>query len=301
MKKNLLLLFVLCLSLQSTAVFAQRSAIFYPIFIPSSSNRCCDCKCDTAKVNYKPINHWNDVRHVIYTGFSPVNTMNISMLSSNAEQNDVEMSLVNNSVNWQTIGYEYIRNRSFVGMDMGINFGAPSQALSPQLNIKMTNMVNLGINVGHHLLTTQNLRLYVMGKLQMNYVNMRLQRKIDDIPQKSWNRFIGSQNDILPYDRLVEGLLTTDRWGDNLDISSAFFATQLRIGFDYRINKVKLGLHTGYSYQLSEKSKNWNYRYEFEEGDERKHFKVTNAPISVSLNGLNVGFSIGYLLSDVVK
>lgn len=297
MKKIILFFSLLFLSLPETVLFAQRH-IVYPIVF-QSNRRCCHCDCDTTKVVYKPINHWNDVRHIIYTGFSPVNAMNI-VLNPSIEGNG-GLALATNTPHWQTIGYEYLWKNSFVGMDMGINFGSPSQSVSPQLNLRMTNTISLGLNVGHNLITTSKLRAYVMGKLQINIANAQLQRKLDDIPQKSWNRFIGSQNELLPYDRLVEGLLTTDRWGDKMNIHSTFFATQLRFGIDYRINKVKLGLHTGYSFQISEKNKHWRYTYEFEEGDETKSFKVTDVPIAVSLDGINIGFSIGYLISDVAK
>ena len=294
--KKLLVIFSLIMSL-----YQAKAQVGVPIILPTYADKnCCCCHCDTAKVQYKPINHWSDVKHSIYIGFNPSNQLSINMLTANDEQNRALMSMQNSAPSLY-FGHEHIINHFFIGGDIGGMFGNTYKQVAPELNMRMTGALNIDLNLGYHLLTTPNLRVYAMGKLQFAYAGLRLQRQLATIPQKSWNRFISSQNELLPYDRLVEGFLTTDRWGNDIQLNSSFFATQLRIGMDYRIGKIKLGFHSGYAFQLSEKKRNWKYVYEFEEGDEHRSFQITDVPISYSLEGLNFGISVGYLFSDTIK
>jgi hypothetical protein len=286
-------------------IFCQVQAqVFVPATnIASPQQRhccCCDCGCDSVKVQYKPINHWSDVKHIIYIGVNPTNATHLHLITSNIEQGRTLMNLMSNTPSLY-FGHEHIIGNAFIGGDIGGMFGGAYQKISPELNMQMNSVANVDLNLGYHLMTTQHLRLYLMGKFQFSYASVRLQKQLSDIPQKSWNRFISNQNQLLPYDRLVEGFLTTDRWGDEINIHSSFFTTQLRVGMDYRVGKVKFGFHTGYTFQLSDKIRNWRYSYEFEEGDERRHFQVTDVPLSFSLDGLNFGMSIGYLFSDTIR
>jgi hypothetical protein len=295
MKKLFVVFFLLLFFKQANA------QVFVPAYVPTASTKhCCCCDCDTTRVEYKPINHWAEVKHIIFVGFNPANANNVNLITSNIEQGRVLMNLASNAPSLY-FGHEHIIGNTFIGGNVGGTFNGAYQEVKPELNMRINGGFNLDLNVGYHLITTQNLRLYVMGKLQFNHASVRLQKQLTDIPQKSWNRFISNQNELLPYDRLVEGFLTTDRWGAGMNITSSFFATQLRVGLDYRVGKVKFGFHTGYSFQLSDQTRNWRYIYEFEEGDETMRFKITDVPLSYSLNGLNFGMSVGYLFSEVVK
>ncbi len=268
---------------------------------------CCECNYDTAKVIYKPINHWKDVKHMYHiAGFNAVNPLAVQELSLSTGEDNVLTSLASPQFfSWQVMGYDYIGTNLFIGADWAMGFAMPSypSANYEQIQHKVNHIFQFSGHVGSNLIMSKHLRLYMMGKLQANHISMRIEKNKDNLfpPQQAWHRFIGNQDGQIPYSIFVENFIRSDKWDNQLNMWRGAFSTQGVVGLDYRYRAFKFGIHVGYNFQLSNPQKQWKYTYQFEDGDLTENFKITDVPIRVDFSGFTAGISIGVLFSEQIR
>ncbi|WP_143090851.1 hypothetical protein [Thermoflexibacter ruber] len=268
---------------------------------------CCECICDTTEFVFKPINHWKDVKHIYHiAGFNAVNSLALQEISLSAGEGNVLASLASPQFfSWQVMGYDYMGKNFFVGADWAMGFAMPSypSANYEQIQHKVNSIFQVSGHIGSNLIMSKHLRLYVMGKLQANHINMRIEKNGENlpIPQQAWHRFIGHQEEQIPYSTFIENFIHSDKWHNHLDIWRGSFSTQGVVGLDYRYRKFKFGIHAGYNFQLSDPEKRWKYAYQYEDGDIIDNFKITDVPIRVNFSGFTAGFSFGVLLSERMR
>jgi len=298
------ILILLCV-LSAHYLFAQTQ-----IIIQNPKHRqkcCCECNCDTAKIAYKPINHWKDVKHIYHlAGFNAVNSLAVQELSLSTSEDNVLTSLASPQFfSWQVMGYDYIGENFFIGADWAMGFAMPSypSANYEQIHHKVNHIFQFGGHIGSNLIRSKHLRIYVMSKLQINHISMKVEKNREPLspPQQAWHRFIGNQDEQIPYSIFIENFIRSDKWDNQLNIWRGAFSNQGVVGVDYRYRKFKFGVHAGYNFQLSNPEKQWKYNYQFEDGDITNSFKITDVPIRVDFSGFTAGISIGVLFSEPIR
>lgn len=280
------------------------------VVVPEPRDRhgcCCECGCDTTEVIFKPINHWKDVKHIYrVAGFNAINPLALQEISLSADEGNVLASLASPQFfSWQVMGYDYMGKNFFIGADWAVGFAMPAyqSANYEQIQHKVNSIFQMSGHLGSNLIMSKHLRLYVMGKLQANHISMKVEKKGENlpIPQQAWYRFIGHQEEQIPYSTFIENFIHSDKWDNHLNMWRGAFSTQGIVGVDYRYRKVKFGIHAGYNFQLSDPKKRWKYAYQYEDSDITDSFKITEVPIRADFSGFTAGFSFGVLLSEKVR
>jgi hypothetical protein len=271
----------------------------------NTNHCCCDCGCDTTTVSYRPINHWRDVRHIFrLASVNFLNPLNVSELPINmGEDKELTKLAPTNFISLQLMGYDYMQDNFFVGGDMAVGFAQPSytSANYTELAYRISSIFQLNGHLGTNIFMGRNLRIYAMGNVQWNHVGMIIDKNRVGNTQQAWHRFISNQERDIQYEAFIDNFIASDKWNNQLRLRRGSFATQAIVGVDYRYKRVKLGVHAGYSFQLSKPQGQWGYSFEYEDGDEVDSFRINDVPIRMDFSGLTAGVSFGVFFSDPIR
>ena len=265
--------------------------------VPRHCRNChpCDC-CDTTRL--VPVKHWREVRYQLSFLSPTMMPLRVTELLPNVEGGTVKQLGRATAPAVQLWGFEVNLPRFFVGTDA--HWALPTRHsgdMTPgRVELHTQSNVQFGLKTGVNLLMTARSRVYVQAKADFNHLTLRLDRSINDLGSGSWNRFLWQQGETIEYTELVEAMIGTDLWENNLHIRQAFYTSQVGAGYDYRLGKFfRVGAYVGYVHQLGQRGV-WWLNYEYHPEDESQ-YRIANVPVRADLSGFTASITLGYVFA----